>query len=287
MKSSFRINKTVVKLLLLAALILVFLTAAPLQARSQEVYLNVLTINLLFSEIPDRNERLNNIAQFVADYAEDIDLILLQEVVGGPLARTFNSALNLKIKLAVMGVNYQISYRMANGIPGIITVGNASRILIPDFGYINVYNTHLCAFCDTHERLTQVESMLSFINLIESFFMEKAPAVLGGDFNAEYGSDEYNQIVVENGFIDTYARLNCPDCCSQIDPTGCTFAVPCGVVPCNPYAVDPFTGLPEEAKRIDYIFVKNLGKIVSSDVVFNSEPWVSDHSGVLTKIRLK
>jgi len=259
----------------------------------------------------------------VADYAEDIDLILLQEVVGGPLARTFNSALNLKVKLAVMGVNYQISYRMANGIPGIITVGNAilsrhnilftiaktlpvvteeiiegieiplarkvmmSRILIPDFGYINVYNTHLCAFCDTHERLTQVESMLSFINLIESFFMEKAPAVLGGDFNAEYGSDEYNQIVVENGFIDTYAQLNCPDCCSQTDPTGCTFAVPCGVVPCNPYAVDPFTGLPEEAKRIDYIFVKNLGKIVSSDVVFNSEPWVSDHSGVLTKIRLK
>ncbi|MBW2093169.1 MAG: endonuclease/exonuclease/phosphatase family protein [Deltaproteobacteria bacterium] len=111
--------------------------------------------------------------------------------------------------------------------------------------------------------------------------------ILGGDFNAEYGSEEYNRIVSEHGFTDTYAQLNCPDCCSQVDPTGCTYAVPCNVVPCNPYAVNPFTGLPEEPKRIDYIFVKNVEETVSSEVVFNEAPWVSDHSAVLTKVRLQ
>ena len=56
-------------------------------------------------------------------------------------------------------------------------------------------------------------------------------------------------------------------------------------------------GQPEEPARIDYLFFKDVfafGKdifeketelsIKDSSVIFNTEPWVSDHSGVLTKI---
>src|SRR5262245_37861134 len=45
--------------------------------------LNVLTLNILFSEYPQRSQRLADIADFIA--ANDIQLIALQEVVGGIL----------------------------------------------------------------------------------------------------------------------------------------------------------------------------------------------------------
>jgi len=145
-------------------------------------HLNVLTINLLFSEIEDREIRLETIADFIEDQQgeeEPVDIILLQEVVGGPLSGTINSALDLKNLLAERGMEYNLRYRLANGIPGIFTVGNAilsrcrilftlsrtlpivteeplkgfeiplrrkvmmSRTKIPGFGKINVYNTHL------------------------------------------------------------------------------------------------------------------------------------------------
>ncbi|MBE9570345.1 MAG: hypothetical protein IMF11_06955 [Proteobacteria bacterium] len=62
-------------------------------------HLNVLTINLLFSEIKDREIRLENIANFMAEQAEEgepVDIVLLQEIVGGPLSGTINSSLDLK-----------------------------------------------------------------------------------------------------------------------------------------------------------------------------------------------
>jgi endonuclease/exonuclease/phosphatase family metal-dependent hydrolase len=56
----------------------------------------------------------------------------------------------------------------------------------------------------------------------------------------------------------------------------------------NPYAVNIFTGLPEPPARIDYVFLK--GEQVStrdSTVVFNSAPWVSDHSAVITGVDIR
>ena len=83
-------------------------------------------------------------------------------------------------------------------------------------------------------------------------------------------------------FIDTYAIANdCTDCCSDEDGyDGCTYSVLD-----NPYAFNPLTGQIEDPKRIDYIFIKGMN-ILSSNVVFNSDPWISDHSGVLTRISL-
>jgi maltose 6'-phosphate phosphatase len=76
---------------------------SPSRAEGSDSELNVMTINLLFSEVEDREERLDRIANFVNSYPEPIDLILLQEVVGGALSKTANSALDLKNKLAEKG----------------------------------------------------------------------------------------------------------------------------------------------------------------------------------------
>ena len=60
--------------------------------------LNILTINLLFSEIATRDARLASIAEFVA--VNRVDVLLLQEVVGGELVSTDNSARDLQEILA-------------------------------------------------------------------------------------------------------------------------------------------------------------------------------------------
>ena len=301
----------------------------PRQAQCDGTELNVMTVNLLFSEMNNRDARLNIIAESVKGSSEPIDLILLQEVVGGALSGTINSALDLKNKLAAAGLNYKLSYRMANGLPGLLTVGNGilslhdivftvaatlpfeseeifegveiplkrkammSRIDVPGYGKINVYNTHLCAYCDPWERLEQTRELMNFVRIVEWLIPGRNPIILGGDFNIrdeDIGTvfaPEYD-LIIRKGFIDSYAAYNeCVDnrCCDPESSatTGCTYAV-VG----NPYAFNLFTGEPEDTVRIDYIFLKNVSEIISSEVIFNPDPswWVSDHSAVLTKIAL-
>ncbi len=295
--------------------------------------ISVLTINLLFSEINERNLRLGRIANFVAHEALDeglpVDVILLQEVVGGALSKTVNSSLDLQKLLAALGLSYNLRYTMANGIPGLLTVGNSilsrcgidfiltktlpfeseevfaglqiplkrkaimARINVPGFGKINVYDTHLCSGCSGSERLQQAQVLVGFIQSAESLIPGKNPIILGGDFNTDLNMDDdmdVYDLITSKGFVDTYASFNnCEACCTPYsDPTGCTFAVPR-----NPFAFDPFTHQPEgPPQRIDYIFGKGLGNIIGSEVVFKGEIldgdplWVSDHSGVLSRIKL-
>jgi len=328
--------KSIIKLSTLALLILManFSLALSWQAQCPDVmergHLNVLTINVLFSEVEKREDRLAIIADFMEEQeqeGEPIDLVLLQEVVGGPLSGTVNSALDLKNLLAERALEYNLSYRLANGVPKIFMVGNAilsrckilftisktlpfvteepfegfeiplrrkvmmSRVRIPGFGKINVYNTHLCAFCaPIAERLKQAKVLMDFIEDVEDFiWWDKNPVILGGDFNANLnnlGDIFVYALITHGGFIDTYATHNdCFSCCIEEQERfdGCTWGVPG-----NPYAFNPFTWQREEAKRIDYIFIK--GKRIrtqESFVVFNSDLyWVSDHSGVLTRIGL-
>jgi len=294
-------------------------------------HLNVMTLNLLFSEVKDRELRLERIADFVAQQArlappEPVDVILLNEVVGGFLSKTFNSSHDLKQLLAQRGLNYFLSFRLANGLPGILSVGNAilsrceiaftlsvnlpfvteepfqglmiplkrnammSRIKIPGFGKINVYNTHLCAFCDPSDRLEQALVLADFIEDVENFVLGENPMILGGDFNTDLSLPEdfpaYNLITQQLGFTDTYRAVNpdCTSCCSSTyGYAGCTFAVPP-----NPYAFDLFTHQPEIPARIDYILTKGTQLTpIESSVKFNVDPnWVSDHSAVLTRIGL-
>ena len=298
---------------------------------SSRGHLNVMTINLLFSEIKDRQTRLERIATFVKNQTnsnDPVDFILLQEVVGGLLSKTFNSGLDLKNLLAQKGLSYNLSYRLANGLPGLLSVGNAilsrceilytlstplpfvieepfgnlmvplkpivmmSRVKIPEVGKINVYNTHLCAFCQPGDRFQQALVMADFIDDVESSIWGDNPIILGGDFNTnlnvpeEFNSGVYQLITQNLGFVDTYSytHSNCVNCCSVVDNyKGCTFAVPG-----NPYAVDLFTQQLETPERIDYIFTKGFSQNqFGSSVIFNEDPnWVSDHSAVLTRIGL-
>jgi maltose 6'-phosphate phosphatase len=287
-----------------------------LTGSAETARIKILTVNLLWSEFQYRNDRLDVIANFIAQDTEGIDVILLQEVVGGILSQTSNSGLDLKKKLARMGLNYDYSFRLANGIPGILFIGNAilsknkllftlekilpfvdelefqgikiplkrkvimCRINMPGFGAMNVYNVHLCSTCNSSDRLKQASVMMKFMNDVETLIWGINPIVLGGDFNSTYNDDVYKLITVSNNMLDTYAASNgnCGTCCIFANDLGCTIGA-FG----NP-VLDPFDPYPAPG-RIDYIFSEYFNAAYSSQVVFNSTPfWVSDHSGVLTEI---
>ena len=321
----YRVCKVLLTLVVIGGLAL----SSARQAEGSDSVLNVMTINLLFSEVENRDMRLETIADFVEHFDEPIDLILLQEVAGGTLFKTVNSALDLKNKLAAKDLNYNLSYRMANGLPGLVTVGNAilsrheilftmaatlpfeseeifqgleiplkrkatmSRINVPGVGKVNVYNTHLCAYCDAQERLEQTKVLIDFVKTVEWLIPGSNPIILGGDFNipdalVKTGFAPEYDLITGNGFTDSYASYSdeCVDaqCCDINDSaaTGCTFAV-VG----NPYANNLFTGEPEVSVRIDYIFVKKVSQLLSSEVFLNQETfWVSDHSTLITRILL-
>ena len=91
---------------------------------AEREFLNVLNINLLFSEVLNRDERLEDIADFVAD--NNVDVLLLQEVVTGVLVNTENSAQDLREILSKKhNVDYNIRTAFEIGLPGLLAVANA------------------------------------------------------------------------------------------------------------------------------------------------------------------
>lgn len=291
-------------------------------------HINVLTINLLFSEIDDRNDRLRAIARFAAK--NDVDIILLQEVVNGVLAKTENSARDLRDFLRVKhNLSYNIQSAFEIGLPGLLSVANAvlsrceipyslvqrlpktpelefmgqvfevsrnillSRLTIPEFGKINVYNTHLCADCKEFERAEQIDVMLEFISNLEENTRENYPTVLGGDFNFDRFRNDGQQRfqyekIVSASFIDAYAEYQISAsmgqesldtlCEDEDNPDNhCTTGV------------SELNGL--KSRRKDYIFAKGFSDASLSRVVFNTlvngnAPTVSDHAGVLVRLEL-
>jgi maltose 6'-phosphate phosphatase len=276
--------------------------------------LSVLTINLDFAELQDRQVRLTRIADYAKTRAQagvPIDLILLQEVVGGALVGTANSSVDLKQLLAARGLAYNLSYHLANGIPGVLTVGNAIlsrcaiaftlsqilpfvneqllpgvdiplnrevmmvRISIPNAGKTNIYNTHLCANCTPSDRLKQVQVLLGFIRTIEYFFPEKTARILGGDFNTDLnisGDTAAYAAITGLGFTDSYLHANVNQCLSS----SCCIPNTADIAGCT-YAVDgdPYANRPPfstgPTARIDYIF-NNNSSVVGSEVVFPPPP---------------
>jgi maltose 6'-phosphate phosphatase len=154
-----------------------------------------------------------------------------------------------------------------------------SRIQIPGFRKVNVYNTHLCAFCSPEERLQQAGVLYDFIQKVEFFIPGQNPIILGGDFNTEPdpAPSLYDAIIDIAGFKDSFYVANGGDCRPNPpdpDTSGCTYAVP----------GNDFVGPLETPVRIDYLFYKNwLFDPGWSQVVFNTEgDWASDHSAVVT-----
>ncbi|MDR4517322.1 MAG: endonuclease/exonuclease/phosphatase family protein [Nitrosomonas sp.] len=284
-------------------------------------HLNILSINLLFSETQTRDQRLDAIAGFVSDVP--VDVILLQEVASGVLVGTANTAFDLQGKLRDRGYGYDLQTAFETGLPGLLGVANAvltrcevdfkmvkrlpkaselefknhdiklprnvmmTRLNIPGFGKINVYNTHLCAKCSAEELDAQLETLLTFVVEAESFYPQNNPVILGGDFNIDrfrvdpFAEGVFYDKITDAGFTDAYAvGRSLENLCS------------------NPAAADQHCTVGvstldagDSARRIDYIFVKDISGLTESRVVFNNlvdenQVGVSDHAGVFVSIRL-
>jgi maltose 6'-phosphate phosphatase len=99
--------------------------------------LNVLSLNILFSEYRQRSQRLTAIADFIA--ANDIQLIALQEVVGGILDNLVadrlggdrvdgNTARELRNLLREKGIPCDLRTAFSSGVPGLYEVANATLV---------------------------------------------------------------------------------------------------------------------------------------------------------------
>ncbi len=295
---------------------------------AEKGYINILTINLLFSEVDDRNDRLKAVAKFAAQ--NDVDVLLLQEVVNGVLVKTDNSAQDLRdILRQKYRLDYNIQTAFEAGLPGLLSLANAvltrcemrynivqrlpktpeiefkghiieisrnvllSRLEIPKFGKINIYNTHLCADCEEMERAEQIDVLLEFLNRMEKNIGEKYPTVLGGDFNFDRFRDNGSQRfqyekITGAGLTDAYAEyiLTASDGQQTLDmlcedeknaDEHCTT----GVTELNA----------SKSRRKDYIFAKGFADVQQGKVVFNTlvnkdQPTVSDHAGVFVRLGL-
>ncbi len=287
--------------------------------------LNVLTINILYSEFKTLDTRLNNIAQFVADQfgadpPEPVDVIALQEVVGGRLADALarrlghtsirqDTAENLRVILAQQfGLDYQSARALANGVPGVLAVYNAtlsrcsiefslakrlppveeihvqgreiklprsvlmSRISIPEAGMINVYNTHLCSDCREEERSYQAQSLIDFVQGVDAVFPDIS-SILAGDFNINVASvadlnNPVYRLIRGAGFVDSYAESNPSTTTFCSEPEG-------GPRQGCTIGVSRIGGLlpnntADHPARIDFIFFNREGlQVQHSRVVFN------------------
>jgi maltose 6'-phosphate phosphatase len=248
---------------------------------------------------------------------------LLQEVVGGALVGTNNSAQDLENLLANRGLTYYLNYHLEEAFPRLFNQGIAilsrhpivaslavtlpnvevvdflglqvtlrriallNRIDIANYGQVDIYTTHLCSSCDLSGRAQQVGALLNFIQTAEQSYPGGSQIILGGDFNIDlfYANQRpAYQSILSNGFIDTYDAVhNVGFTCCDPNSGGTCCTF---AVPGNPYAFD-LTLQPEYPARLDYIFMKGKRmKVLDSQVVFNSGDWVSDHSGVVTELQL-
>jgi len=285
----------------------------------QRGHLNVLTINILYTDFFQRLDRLRAVADFIeaqAQAGEPVDIILLQEVVSGAVSGTVGLSINLSAMLRRQGLDYNLRFRPVAGLPGVFMVGNAmlsrcsitgfaSRLLpyaperpvagiglpvlhevqriaidVPGYGAASVYNTHLCSYCPGADRLRQTESLFRFLDRRED--TANRLAVLGGDFNTDVtvAADLPAYTLITDENGFTDSYAEANSC------TGCCSEAE-GLDGCT-YAVPGNTlvsGAPPV--RIDYIFARGDFSSLESRVVFNEAPWTSDHSGVLTKIELQ
>jgi maltose 6'-phosphate phosphatase len=258
----------------------VFITI-PATNASERIF-KLLTLNLLFSE-PSTSPgsggvgRFDLIAKFILE--KNIDCVLCQEVVGGKLAQELgliemlNSSLELKSKL---GDDYKLRYRLANGVPFVLSVGNAilckrpihikwtvaktlplayeitfhgidiklrRKIMgclldVPDFGRLLLFNVHFCAACPSDQRQAQINKALKFIKTVQWFVR-----LFYGNVPCVFGGD-FNIPDVPKGSPDAAAtEYNLITGAGFVDAyaktNGCEFQTDCCIPDDDPFAVEP------------------------------------------------
>ena len=273
-------------------------------------HLNVLTFNILFfAEKFSVEERLESIADFLVQQngiGEPVDLIFLQEVVGGliPLSDFTSSAKLLKDMLLNSGLEYNLRTAFEIGLPGLFYTGNAilsrceimfslvkrlpreseieilgrviklprnvqmARLKIPGFGKFHAYNTHMCAGCSPDEREVQLNELFDFMYAIENFIPGVTPILFAGDFNI----DRFRNNGDERFLYETIINEGFVD--AYDEGTSDTLNTLCedganADIHCTVgvTALDFVDG--GNARRIDYIFKKGFGEAFESTVFFN------------------
>ncbi|MGD2188076.1 MAG: endonuclease/exonuclease/phosphatase family protein [Desulfobacterales bacterium] len=274
---------------------------------TEKGFINVLDVNILFSEVLNRNARLEDIADFAAN--NDVDVILLQEVVNGVLVGTENSAQDLReILRKKHRLDYNISTAFELGQPGLLSSANAilsrceisfamdkrlpftgeiefdgtvikiarnvqvARLQIPGRGKVNVYNTHLCARCEIDERAEQLDALLEFVNDLDTNMPGSHPSLLGGDFNFDRFENQGAQKflwekIIANGFVDAYAEFIISNSGGQETLETLCEDEDNADEHCT-VGVSELDG--PNARRIDYIFTKSPATIRAARVVFNT-----------------
>ncbi len=274
---------------------------------TEKGFINFLDINILFSEVQNRDARLEDIADFAA--GNDVDVILLQEVVNGVLVGTENSAQDLReILRDKHNLDYNISTAFELGTPGLLSSANAilsrceisftmvkelpfsvelefggtvivvsrnvqaTRLEIPGRGMINVYNTHLCARCEMDQRAEQLDVLLEFVKDLDTNMPGNHPSTLGGDFNFDrfdnQGAEKPQwEKIIANGFIDAYADFIIANSDGQETLETLCEDEDNADEHCT-VGVSELDG--PNARRIDYIFTKSPSTIRDARVVFNT-----------------
>jgi maltose 6'-phosphate phosphatase len=316
-----------------AILLSVFLFAACQAARppvvgdaqcadiAQKGYVSILDLNVCYTEVVNLEKNFRHIADFVAQ--NDVDIILLQEVVGSEITGMDNSAIELrKILLKEHNMRFSATTAWDLGISNFFIDGNAilsrceiaktdikkistpgnigkkqvalSRnvhlavVSIPGYGNLNVYNTHLCARCKKSERESQLERALSWI---EKTNAGSRLAIFGGDMNFDRiinsGTEAFMwEKIIAAGFIDAYANR-------MIRNSSETLETLCEDEDnADEHCTKGVTQLDDyNSRRIDYIFTNSPATVRAARVVFNEmvnsdEPTLSDHAGVFIRLDL-
>ena len=268
--------------------------------------LQVLTINILFSEIENRNTRLARIADFVAASpdAPRADIIFVQEFVGGLLVRTQSSARDLQRMLRNRGVEFELRSAAEFTLPGLFTVGNATlsrcdilfrvvefltpqpeleiggeaiplprnvlctRIDVPGFGRVNACNTHLCAGCTAAQRGIQLAEALDFVGRVRNFL--PGSTIWAGDFNI---------VIFRNGGIEAplYQSIldsGLLDAYADVQTDRLEDLCEDPLMPDEHCTVGVSALDGSNARRIDYVFAgeNDFADVSFGEVVFNPGP---------------
>jgi maltose 6'-phosphate phosphatase len=209
------------------------------------------------------------------------------------VTRHFSTLLPIESEMVFEGIDLKITRNV-----------QAIHMNVPGYGILHLYNTHLCSACPVEALQRQVNGLFAFIQQVEAM----APGVhtvIGGDFNLDSVKGAAEQAVYEtiinSGFRDSYAEYRKAKF-SEEPGTLCRTGIP--DIHCTD-GVSPLQGLIDrqtgagfsKPTRVDYLFLRGANTVDRSTVVFNpgntmtgpiipSEPAVSDHSGVFTKVKL-
>ena len=209
------------------------------------------------------------------------------------VTRHFSTFLPIESEMVFKGINLKITRNV-----------QTAHIYVQGYGILHLYNTHLCSACSVEALGRQVDELLGFVQQVEAM-AASSHAVIGGDFNLDSvkGSAEQSvyEAIMNGGFRDSYAEYRTAKF-SEEPVTLCRNGIP--DVHCTD-GVSPLQGLIDrqtgadfsKPTRVDYLFLRGANTVDTSKVVFNpgnaitgpiipTEPAVSNHSGVFTRIRL-